>query len=139
LDSSPLCCSANHIHLIPLAAYCLPYIRLSNTVKVEMYNARKGPLQCRCFQRFGHMQHTCSYAPRCMACWDASVSPQSSSLSAAVAEETTLLTIKVTVSGRKQRRLLQSECKGRMVERMASPPRLSPEQERLGSGWNHIV
>jgi hypothetical protein len=50
-----------------------------------------------------------------------SVSLQSNSLSAAAAEETTLQTIVVAVSGKKQRRQLQSERKGSAAERMASP------------------
>jgi hypothetical protein len=50
-----------------------------------------------------------------------SVSLQSSSLSAAAAEATTLLTIVVAVSGKRQRRLLQSVRKGSAAEGMASP------------------
>jgi hypothetical protein len=50
-----------------------------------------------------------------------SVSLQSSSLSAAAAEETTLQTIVVAVCGKKQTRPLQSERTGSAVERMASP------------------
>jgi hypothetical protein len=50
-----------------------------------------------------------------------SVSLQSSSLSAAAADETTLKTIVVAVSGNKQSRPLQSERKGRAAQRMVSP------------------
>jgi hypothetical protein len=39
-------------------------------VKVETYNAPKGPLQCKRCQRFGHTQCNCGYAPRCVACSD---------------------------------------------------------------------
>jgi hypothetical protein len=50
-----------------------------------------------------------------------SVSLQSSSSSAAAAEKTTLETIVDAVSGKNQRRLLRSERKGSVAERMASP------------------
>ena len=30
--------------------------------------APKDPLQCKRCQRFGHTQHNCGYAPRCVAC-----------------------------------------------------------------------
>jgi hypothetical protein len=50
-----------------------------------------------------------------------SVSLQSSSLSAAAAVETTLQTIVVEISGKKQWRPLQSKRKGSENEMMASP------------------
>jgi hypothetical protein len=50
-----------------------------------------------------------------------SMSLQSSSLSAAPSQQTTLLTIVVGVSGKKQRRLLERKRKGSAPERMASP------------------
>ena len=34
----------------------------------ESYVATKGPLLCKRCQRFGHTQHNCGYAPRCVAC-----------------------------------------------------------------------
>jgi hypothetical protein len=40
-------------------------------VQVETYVAPKGPLQCKRWQRFGHTQRNCSYAPKCVACGDA--------------------------------------------------------------------
>jgi hypothetical protein len=36
-------------------------------VKVETFNAPKGPLQCKRCQRFGHTWHNCGFAPRCVA------------------------------------------------------------------------
>jgi hypothetical protein len=39
-------------------------------VKVDTYNATKGPLQCKRCQRFGHTQRNCGYAPMCVACCD---------------------------------------------------------------------
>jgi hypothetical protein len=39
-------------------------------VKVETYNAPKGPLQCKHCQRFRHTQRNCDYAPRRVACGD---------------------------------------------------------------------
>jgi hypothetical protein len=50
-----------------------------------------------------------------------SVLLQSSSVIATAAEEATLQTIVVALSGKKQRRLLQSEPKGSAAERMAFP------------------
>jgi hypothetical protein len=40
-------------------------------IKVETYNAAKGPPQCKRCQRFGHTQHNCGYAARCVICGDA--------------------------------------------------------------------
>jgi hypothetical protein len=37
-------------------------------VTVETYTAPKEPLQCKRYQRFGHTQRNCGYAPRCVAC-----------------------------------------------------------------------
>ena len=37
-------------------------------LSVESYVAPKGPLQCKCCQRFGHTQRNCGYAPLCVAC-----------------------------------------------------------------------
>jgi hypothetical protein len=94
-------------------------------VKVETYTAPKGPLQCKRCQRFGHTQSNCGYAPRCVACGHAHpsgrVRPQSSSLNAAAAGATTLPTIAVAVSGRRQGRPLQSARKGSAARKMASP------------------
>jgi hypothetical protein len=39
-------------------------------VKVETYNAPKGPLHCKRCQRFGNTQRNCGYAPRCVAFGD---------------------------------------------------------------------
>jgi hypothetical protein len=36
-------------------------------VKVQTYTAPKGPLQCKCRQRFRHVQCNCGYAPWCVA------------------------------------------------------------------------
>jgi hypothetical protein len=72
-----------------------------------------------------------------------SMSLQSNSFSAAVVEETTLQTIVVGVSGKKQRRPLQTERKGRAAERMASPRACHrPNELKLSfprTGGNHIV
>jgi hypothetical protein len=93
-------------------------------VKVETYNALKGPLQCKRYQRFGHTQRNCGYAPRCVACGDAHPSGKchpKAAAEAVAAEETTLLTIVVAVSGKKQRRPLKSEHKLSAVEGMVFP------------------
>jgi hypothetical protein len=41
---------------------------------VESYTAPRGPLQCRCCQRFGHTQRRCGYGPRCVACGEVHLS-----------------------------------------------------------------
>jgi hypothetical protein len=41
---------------------------------VESYTARFDPLQYRRFQRFGHTQRGCGYAPSCVACGEAHLS-----------------------------------------------------------------
>jgi hypothetical protein len=56
-------------------------------------------------------------------------------------------TIVAAVSGKKQRRLLQSERKGqpkdgvstRLPAPKSAPAKPSPEQEKLSPGWNHVV
>jgi hypothetical protein len=39
-------------------------------VSMVSYLAPKGPLQCKRCHRFGHTQHNCGYAPRCVTCGD---------------------------------------------------------------------
>jgi hypothetical protein len=85
-------------------------------VQVEMYNAPIGPLQCKRYQRFGYTQRNCGYALRCVACGDAH--PSGKCHPKAAAE---VLTIVVAVSGKKQRRPLQSEHKLSAAEGMVFP------------------
>jgi hypothetical protein len=67
------------------------------------------------------------------------VFPQSSGLSAATGEVTTLQTVVAVVRERKQRRLLQSHHKGSAAERMASPRAcLRQNQLHLGRFPNRI-
>jgi hypothetical protein len=72
------------------------------------------------------------------------VSLRTTRLSAAAAEETTLQTIVVAVSGKKQRRQLQSErsrkdgVSTRLPAPKSAPAKPSSEQEKLDSGWNHV-
>jgi hypothetical protein len=74
-----------------------------------------------------------------------SVSLQSSSLSAADAEETTLQTIVVTASGKEAKAAAanRAQPKGWHLHVPAAPKsapaKPSPEQEKLGPGWNHVV
>jgi hypothetical protein len=75
------------------------------------------------------------------------LSPQSNNLNVVAAEETTLQTTVVAVSGKNRRRMLQCERYGNAVEAMVFSMRLpapncappTPEQEALGTGWNHVV
>jgi hypothetical protein len=80
------------------------------------YNAPKGPLQCK-RQRFGHSQRVWPAGTRTHP---RRVSLQSSSLSDAATEVTTQPTIVVAVTGKRQRRLLQSERKGSAAEKIES-------------------
>jgi hypothetical protein len=90
-------------------------------IQVETYVAPKWPLQCKRCQRFGHTQRNCGYAPRCVACGDAhpsgTCSTSKQQLKCCSCGATTLPTIAVAVSGRRQRRPLQSARKGSAATR----------------------
>ena len=72
--------------------------------------AQKGPLQCKRFQRLGHMQRNGGYAPGAKGL-EAPTSlvnalPRGNKLSAALAEETTRRNTRAVLSGKKRRRIL---------------------------------
>jgi hypothetical protein len=108
----------------------------------------KSPLHCKRCKHFGHTFTGATYlrASHTGTPTDVgSVLPPCSSLCASTVDVTTLQTVVVAVSGRKQRQLLQSErgrkdgCSTRLPAPEAAPPEPSPELERLGSGWNHVA
>jgi hypothetical protein len=101
--------------VLSLTAICGLRVRVATT----------GPLQCKRCLRFGHTQRNCGYAPRCVACGDAHPSgtcaTSKQQLKCCSCGGTTLQTIAVTVSGRRQRRPLQSARKDGAATRLASP------------------
>ena len=121
-------------------------------VSVETYVAPKGPLQCRRCQRFGHTQHYCGYAPRCVACGEAHLSGECS---------TPQQQLKCCGCGGNHTASYRGcekwkEAKAALARRApvnrskgrgpSSPPAVqvtraepSAEQEKLGPGWNHVV
>ena len=82
-------------------------------VSVESYVAPKGPLQCKCCQRFGHTQRNCGYAPRCVACGVAHLTggcstPREQPQCCGCGGTTPRVT-EAVLSGKKRRQPLQSE------------------------------
>jgi hypothetical protein len=121
-------------------------------VKVETYNAPKGPLQCKRCQRFGHTQRNCGYAPRCVACSDEhpsgkSVTPKQQ-LCCSCGENHTAnyhgcskwKEVKAAAAKRAQGEGSRKDgVSTRLPAPNSAPAKPSSEQEKLGSGWNHIV
>jgi hypothetical protein len=87
--------------------------------------------------------HLCVWLAE-MSTRQGTVPPKNRSLSAAAARVTAVPTIAVRVTGKRQKRLLQSECRGTAAEKTAclpepelAPPNPSPAQENEGHGWDH--
>ena len=53
--------------------YTLPEGTLRSAGLGGDYVAPKGPLHCKRYQRFGHTQRYCGYAPQCVACGEANL------------------------------------------------------------------
>jgi hypothetical protein len=122
-------------------------------VKMETYNAPKGPLQCKRCQRFGHTQRNCGYAPRCVACGDEQpsgkcVTPKNQLKCCSCGENHTAnyrgcskwKEAKAAAAKRAQgERSRRDGVSTRLPAPKSAPAKPSPEQEKLGSGWNHAV
>jgi hypothetical protein len=120
---------------------------------VETYNAPKGPLQCKCCQRFGHTQRNCGYAPRCVACGDEHPSgkcftpKQQLKCCSCGGNHTTNYRgcskwkeAKAAAAKRAQgERSRKDGVSTRLPAPRLAPAKPSPKQEKLGSGWNHVV
>jgi hypothetical protein len=122
-------------------------------VRVETYNAPKGPLQCKRCQRFGHTQHNCGYAPRCVACGDEHpsgkcVTPKQQLKCCSCGGNHTAnyrgcsnwKEAKAAAAKRAQgERSRKDGVSKRLPPPKSAPAKPSPEQEKLGPGWNHVV
>jgi hypothetical protein len=95
-------------------------------VKVETYNAPKGPLQCKLCQRFGHTQlKCCSYGGNHTANYrGCSKWKEAKDAAAKLAQ---------------RERSRKDGVSTRLPAPKSAPVKASPEQENLGSGWNHVV
>jgi len=122
-------------------------------IKVETYNAAEEPLRCKRCQRFGHTQHNCGYAPRCVACGYAQpsgtcVTPKQQLKCCSCGGNYTAYyrgcskwkDAKAAAPKRAQwERSRKDGVSMRPPAPKAAPIRLSPEQEKLGTGWDHVV
>jgi hypothetical protein len=122
-------------------------------VKVETYNAPKGPLQCKRCQRFGHTQRNYGYAPRRVACGD----EHPSGKCVTIKQELKCCSCggnhnanyrgcskwkeaKAATARRAQgERSRKDGVTTRLPAPKSAPAKPSPEQEKLGSGYNHVV
>jgi hypothetical protein len=122
-------------------------------IKVETYNAAEEPLRCKRCQRFGHTQHNCGYAPRCVACGDAHasgtcVTPRQQLKCCSCGGNHTANyrgcskwkeAKAATAKRAKRERSHKDGVSTRLPAPKAAPIRLSPENKKLGPGWNHVV
>jgi hypothetical protein len=113
----------------------------------------KWPLQCKRCQRSGHTQRNCGYAPRCVACGDA----HPSGTYATSKQQLKCCSCGGNRSANyrgcskwKEAKAAAAKCElgerghkdGGSSHRPApklAPASLSPEQEKLGPGSNHVV
>jgi hypothetical protein len=122
-------------------------------VKVETYSAPKGPLQCKRCQRFGHTQSNCGYAPRRVACGDADQSgkcpnPRQQLKCCSCAENHTE-NYRAYSKRKEEKAAAAKRAQGeigrkdgvftRLPAPKSAPAKHSPEQEKLGPGWNQVV
>jgi hypothetical protein len=121
--------------------------------KVETYNAPKGTLQCKRCQRFGHTQRNCSYAPRCVACGDAHpsgkcVTPKQQLKCCSYGGNHTAnyrgcsKWKEANAAAAKRAQLERGRGDGvstRLHAPKSAPSMPTPDQEALGSGWDHAV
>jgi hypothetical protein len=122
-------------------------------VKLETYNAPKGPLHCKRCQRFGHTQRNCGYAPRCVVCGDEHpsgkcVTPKQQLKCCSCGGNHTgnyrgcskWKEAKAAAAKRAQgERSRKVGVSTRLPAPKSAPAKSSPEEEKLGSGWNHVV
>jgi hypothetical protein len=115
--------------------------------------APKGPLKCKRCQRFEHTQRNCGYAPRCVACGDAhpsgtcATSKQQLKCCSCGGNRTANYRgyskwkeAKAAAAKRVQgERGHKDGVSSRLPAPKPAPASLSPEQEKLGPGWNHVV
>jgi hypothetical protein len=122
-------------------------------IKVETYNASKGPLQCKRCQRFGHTQRNCGCALRCVACGDdhssgTCVTPKQQLKCCSCGENHTAnyrgCTKWKEAKTAAVMRALRERGRGDGFSTHLPPPKSvsfkpTREHEALGTGWNHVV
>jgi hypothetical protein len=120
---------------------------------VETHRVPKEPLQCKRWQRFGHTQRNCGYAPRCVACGDAHQSGTwvtskhqlkccscGGNHTANYRHCSKWKVAKAAAGKRAQVERGQNDgVYTRLPAPKSAPARPCPEQEKLGPGWNHVV
>jgi hypothetical protein len=125
---------------------CLSHI--SNRFHARV--ARKGPLQCKRCQRFGHTQRNCGCAPRCLACGDEHPSgkcdtPKQQLKCCSCGGNHTAnyrgCSVAKAADAKRARgeRSRKDGVSTRLPAPKSAPAKPSPEQEKLGPGWNHVV
>jgi len=121
-------------------------------VSVEAYLAPKGPLQCKRYQRFGHTQRNCGYAPRCVACGGSHLfggcsTPRDQPVCCGCGENHTA-NYRGCVNWKEAKASLAKQAPERSRKRVATAQPAAPkaqragpsaEQKNLGEGWNHVV
>jgi hypothetical protein len=122
-------------------------------VQVETCTAPKGPLQCKRCQCFGHTQRNCGYAPRCVACGDAHPSgtcaTSEQQLKCCSCGGNHIANYRGCSKWKEARAAAAKRAQGergqkdgvssRLSAPKSAPARLSPEQEKLGPGFNLVV
>ena len=114
--------------------------------------APKGPLQCKRCQRFGHTQHNCGYAPRCVACGVSQLSggcstPRAQPQCCGCGRNHTA-NYRVCVKWKEAKAALAKQEPVRRRKSVATGQPAAPKAQRagpsarqrdLGEGWNHVV
>jgi hypothetical protein len=122
-------------------------------LEVQTYTAPKWLLQCERCQRLKHKHPNCGYAPRCVACGDAhqsgtcAISKQQLKCSSCGANHTAnyrgCSKWKEARAAAAKRAQGEGGQKDGVSSRIPAPKsalvRPSPEEDKLGQGWNHVV
>jgi hypothetical protein len=121
-------------------------------IKVKTYNVPKGPLQCKGCQRFGQTQRNCDYVPRCVVCGDAHpsgtcVTPKQQFKCCSCGGNHTAnyrgcskwKEAKTAAAKRALRERGRRDGVSTHLPAKSATPKPTPEQEALGTGWNHVV
>lgn len=114
------------------------------TVKVETYNAPKGPLQCKHCQRFGHTRRNCGHSPRCVACGEEHASGTCKTpredIRCCNCKESHTANYKGCPRYKDAKTTRKTGPTRKAPKASRKPaPRPSPEQEALGPEWSHVT
>jgi len=119
----------------------------------ETYIAPKGHLQCKRYQRFGHIQRYCGYAPRCVACGKADLPGECSTpqqqLKCCSCGGNYTANYRGCAKWKKAKAALAKRAPFVRSKMGSAPsPPVTPKAQRseptteqvtLGQGWNHVV